>query len=79
VRALARDDERAGEAARLIRDMAGPGRAVDVRPVVCDVSSLAALRAFTGWFGQHEQRLDVLAEPAGIMPGQRTRPSTAWS
>ena len=32
VRALARHDERAGEAARLIRDRAGPDEAVDVRP-----------------------------------------------
>ena len=79
MRALARDDERAGEAARLIRDLAGAGQALDVRPVGCDLSSLAALHAFIGWFGRQEQRLDVLAEPAGIMPGQRTRPSTAWS
>jgi dehydrogenase/reductase SDR family protein 12 len=73
VRALARNDERAGEAARLIRDRAEPGQTVDVRPVACDLSSLAALRAFADRFGQHEERLDVLVNNAGVMPGERTR------
>jgi dehydrogenase/reductase SDR family protein 12 len=73
VRALARNDERAGQAVRLIRDRVGSVRTVDVRPVACDVSSLAALRAFAGWFGQHEERLDVLVNNAGVMPGERTR------
>ena len=73
VRALARNDERAGQAVRLIRDRVGYVRTVDVRPVACDVSSLAALRAFAGWFGQHEERLDVLVNNAGVMPGERTR------
>jgi NAD(P)-dependent dehydrogenase (short-subunit alcohol dehydrogenase family) len=71
--ALARDDERASHAVRLIRDRARSGRAADVRPVACDLSSLAALREFTSWFGRHEQRLDVLVNNAGVMPGQRTR------
>ena len=72
--ALARDDERAGQAARLIRSRAGAAaKALDVRPVACDLSSLAALHAFTGWFGRQEQRLDVLVNNAGVMPGQRTR------
>jgi dehydrogenase/reductase SDR family protein 12 len=72
--ALARDDERAGQAARLIRSRVGTAaRAFDVRPVACDLSSLAALHAFTGWFGRQEQRLDVLVNNAGVMPGQRTR------
>jgi dehydrogenase/reductase SDR family member 12 len=44
-----------------------------VRPVGCDVSSLAVLRAFAGWFGQHEERLDVLVDNAGVMPGERIR------
>lgn len=73
VRALARNDERAAQAVRLIRSRAGTGQSVDVRPVTCDVSSLAALQAFTDWFGQREQRLDVLVNNAGVMPGQRTR------
>jgi dehydrogenase/reductase SDR family member 12 len=72
--ALARDDGRAGQAARLIRSRAGAAvRAFDVRPVACDLSSLAALRSLTGWFGRQEQRLDVLVNNAGVMPGQRTR------
>lgn len=44
-----------------------------MRPVACDLSSLAALHAFTGWFGRREQRLDVLVYNAGVMPGQRSR------
>jgi NAD(P)-dependent dehydrogenase (short-subunit alcohol dehydrogenase family) len=44
-----------------------------VRPAGCDLSSLAALHAFTGWFGRQEQRRDVLVNNAGVMPGQRTR------
>jgi NAD(P)-dependent dehydrogenase (short-subunit alcohol dehydrogenase family) len=64
----------AGQAARLIRSRAGAAApALDVRPVGCDLSSLAALHAFTGWFGRQEQRLDVLVNNAGVMPGQRTR------
>src|SRR6201990_370177 len=73
VRALARNDERAVQQVRLIRDSVGSVRTVDVRPVACDVSSLAALRAFAGWFGQHEERLDVLVNNASVMPGERTR------
>lgn len=42
-------------------------------PAACVLSSLAALHAFTGWFGRQEQRLDVLVNNAGVMPGQRTR------
>jgi NAD(P)-dependent dehydrogenase (short-subunit alcohol dehydrogenase family) len=71
--ALARDDERASHAVRLIRARARSGRVADVRPAACDLSSLAALREFTSWFGRHEQRLDVLVNNAGVMPGQRTR------
>jgi dehydrogenase/reductase SDR family protein 12 len=73
--ALARNDERAGQAARLIRSRAAAAaaEALDVRPVACDLISLAALHAFTGWFSRQEQRLDVLVNNAGVMPGQRTR------
>ena len=44
-----------------------------MRPAGCDLSSLAALHAFTGCLGRREQRLDVLVNNAGVMPGQRTR------
>jgi dehydrogenase/reductase SDR family member 12 len=38
--ALARDDERVGQAARLIRSRAGaPAQALDVRPVGCDLAA----------------------------------------
>jgi NAD(P)-dependent dehydrogenase (short-subunit alcohol dehydrogenase family) len=40
-----------------------------VRPVGCDLGSLAALDAFTGWFGRQEQRLDVLVNNAGVVHG----------
>jgi NAD(P)-dependent dehydrogenase (short-subunit alcohol dehydrogenase family) len=45
--ALARNDERAGQTARLTRARTRSGRVADVRPVTCHLSSLAALLAFT--------------------------------
>ena len=79
VLALARNQERADQAARLIRSKAEAGRGAgtgplgDVRGVACDLSSLAEIYAFTDWLSQHEQRLDVLVNNAGVMPGERTR------
>jgi dehydrogenase/reductase SDR family member 12 len=79
VLALARNQERADQAARLIRSKAEAGRGAgtgplgDVRGVACDLSSLAEVYAFTDWLSQHEQRLDVLVNNAGVMPGERTR------
>jgi NAD(P)-dependent dehydrogenase (short-subunit alcohol dehydrogenase family) len=72
VRALARNEDRAAQAAGLARQQAGISDA-DVRPVACDVSSLTALRAFTEQFSAQEQRLDVLVNNAGVMPDERTR------
>lgn len=72
VRALGRDEGRATLAAEAAREKAAAADA-DVRPVVCDVSSLAALRSFVEEFRKHEQRLDVLVNNAGIMPDQRSR------
>jgi dehydrogenase/reductase SDR family member 12 len=72
VRALARDEGRAGQAAQAARDKAG-GAGADVRPVACDVSSRTGLRAFAEQFCAQEQRLDVLVNNAGVMPGERTR------
>ena len=70
VRALGRNEQRAQEAADQVRE-AVPG--ADVRPVACDVSSLAAIRAFAEDFIQTEPRLDVLVNNAGVMPGERAR------
>ncbi|MBW0101325.1 SDR family NAD(P)-dependent oxidoreductase [Pseudonocardia sp. KRD291] len=69
VRALGRDDGRATEAADAARAAAGGG---DVRPVACDVSSVAALRAIVGRVHEQEERLDVLVNNAGVMPDERT-------
>jgi dehydrogenase/reductase SDR family protein 12 len=63
---LGRTPERAQEAA----DAVGTG---DVRPVHCDVSSLVDLERFTAAFLAEEDRLDVLVNNAGVMPGERTR------
>ncbi len=70
VRALGRDPERARAAADQVV-AAVPG--ADVRPTACDVSSLAALRAFAERFTQEESRLDVLVNNAGVMPPERIR------
>ncbi|MBP0459461.1 SDR family NAD(P)-dependent oxidoreductase [Streptomyces montanisoli] len=69
VRALARGAERADEASRLV--MARLGGKGEVRPVVCDVSDLASLRAFGERFREQEERLDVLVNNAGVMPDTR--------
>jgi dehydrogenase/reductase SDR family member 12 len=70
VRALGRDQDRAANAAEQVR-RAVPG--ADVRPVACDVSSLDALRSFAERFAAADQRLDVLVNNAGVMPGERSR------
>ncbi|HET6551215.1 MAG TPA: SDR family NAD(P)-dependent oxidoreductase [Solirubrobacter sp.] len=70
VRALGRNEARAGEAAAQIRAQV-PG--ADVRPVGCDLSSLADLRAFVARFTASEPRLDVLVNNAGVMPDERER------
>ncbi len=72
VRVLARDEQRAAEAVAATRSRAGAASA-DVRPVACDISSLAALRVFIERFGAQEERLDVLVNNAGVMPDERTR------
>jgi dehydrogenase/reductase SDR family member 12 len=70
VRAHARSADRADEAvAEILRQSPGS----DVRPVDCDISSLAAIRAFVGDFVAAEDRLDVLVNNAGVMPPERTR------
>ncbi|MFF7250276.1 SDR family NAD(P)-dependent oxidoreductase [Embleya sp. NPDC008237] len=76
VRVLGRNQERADDAARRVREHVGPavgGAAeADLRPVACDISSLAQLRSFTEQFLRDEARLDVLVNNAGVMPDQRT-------
>lgn len=71
VRVLGRSTERAEEAARLARERARGADPAALTPVVCDVSSLAALRSFTARFLEQEDRLDVLVNNAGIMPDAR--------
>ena len=70
VRPVARDPERAHDAARQIAE-AVPG--ADVRPLACDVSSTRALRALAERVCDEESRLDVLVNNAGTMPDERRR------
>ncbi len=70
VHAHARDDARAAEAVRAIR---GRCPNADVRPAVCDLGSLAALKSFASEFAAREPRLDGLVNNAGVMPSERTR------
>lgn len=70
VRAVARNEHRAREAAEQIR------RAVpdaEVRPLACDMSDLRALRVLADRLLASEERLDVLVHNAGVMPKQRAR------
>ncbi|HEY3527979.1 MAG TPA: SDR family NAD(P)-dependent oxidoreductase [Nocardioides sp.] len=72
VRVLGRDDDRAAEAERFTRRRLGnAGRAADVRPVARDVSDRHVLRVFLEEFVDHERRLDVLVNNAGVMPDER--------
>ncbi len=70
VRAVARNDGRAQEAAEQII-AAVPG--ADVRALGCDVSSLAELCEFAQRLRRAETRLDVLVNNAGVMPDERAR------
>ncbi|MGW6535459.1 SDR family NAD(P)-dependent oxidoreductase [Streptomyces sp. NPDC055051] len=70
VHALARNRERAEDAARLIRHRV-PSAADRVHPGVCDVSSLASLRGFARGFRERHAALHVLVNNAGVMPDTR--------
>ena len=70
VRAVARDERRADDAVRLIREAAP---AADVRGLHCDVASLRALRSLAERLYAEEEHLDVLVNNAGTMPDQRER------
>ena len=65
---VARSEERAEDAKSAIL-AAVPG--AEVRPLACDVSSLAELRAFAERLERSEPRLDVLVNNAGSMPDER--------
>ncbi len=67
---LARDEQRAAQARAQVLS-AEPGS--DVRAVACDLSSLAAIKAFTQSFAAEQPRLHVLVNNAGVMPGERRR------
>ncbi len=70
VRPVVRSPERARETADAIRR---DHPAAEVRPLVCDVSSLEALRELVRVLSAEEQRLDVLVNNAGTMPDRRRR------
>lgn len=70
VLAVTRDPQRGRDAVRQIRATA-PG--ADVRPLECDVSSLASLHSLTERINDEQPRLDVLVNNAGTMPRQRKR------
>lgn len=70
VRALGRNRERAADAVAAIGTSV-PG--ADVRPVACDLSSLAEIKSFAESFLADERRLDVLVNNAGVMPDERER------
>ena len=61
VLAVARNEQRARDAEKALSG--------DVRGVACDVSSVAALRELAA----NVERLDVLVNNAGVMPGERSR------
>jgi dehydrogenase/reductase SDR family member 12 len=70
VKPVARTPARAQEAAAQI-SRAVPG--ADLEPLACDVSSLSELRRFAGRFTAQHDRLDVLVNNAGVMPGERSQ------
>jgi dehydrogenase/reductase SDR family member 12 len=70
VRAVARDEQRAEDAVRQVRETAPTA---DVQGIACDVSSLQALRRLAEGLSADEARLDVLVNNAGTMPDRRER------
>lgn len=70
VRAVARDERRAGDAVKQILEACPTA---DVRGLGCDVASLQALRSLTERLNAEEGQLDVLVNNAGTMPDQRER------
>jgi dehydrogenase/reductase SDR family member 12 len=72
---VGRDDRRAEEARAQVTE-AVPG--ADVRAVACDISSLAAIRQLSELMHADLERLDVLVNNAGVMPGERTRSADGY-
>jgi NAD(P)-dependent dehydrogenase (short-subunit alcohol dehydrogenase family) len=70
VRAVARDERRAEDAVRQIREVLPTA---DVRGLGYDVASLPALRSLAERANAEEEQLDVLVNNAGTMPNQRER------
>jgi dehydrogenase/reductase SDR family member 12 len=70
VRAVARDERRAEDAVRQIREAAPTA---DVRGLGCDVASLRSLRSLAERLNTEDEQLDVLVNNAGTMPDQRER------
>ncbi len=63
-----RDAAKAAEALRDIESRGGPGKGVAME---LDLASLQSIRSFAREFRQAFQRLDVLVNNAGVMPGKR--------
>jgi dehydrogenase/reductase SDR family member 12 len=70
VRVVARNAERADQAAEQIRSAVPDA---EVHAVACDLSDLRALRSLADQLLAGEERLDVLVHNAGVMPDRRTR------
>lgn len=70
VRAVARDERRADDAVRQIREAVPMA---EVRGLGCDLASVGALRSLAARLVAEEDQLDVLVNNAGTMPAQRER------
>jgi NAD(P)-dependent dehydrogenase (short-subunit alcohol dehydrogenase family) len=70
VRAVARNERRAREAAEQIRHAVPDA---DVRSLACDLSDLRSVRALADRLLASEEQLDVLVHNAGVMADHRTR------
>ncbi|HSO98756.1 MAG TPA: SDR family NAD(P)-dependent oxidoreductase [Solirubrobacteraceae bacterium] len=72
---VGRDERRAQEASEQVT-AAVPG--ADVRPIACDISRLSAIRELADQLHADLDRLDVLVNNAGVMPGERTRSADGY-
>jgi NAD(P)-dependent dehydrogenase (short-subunit alcohol dehydrogenase family) len=72
---VGRNERRAQEAADQVT-AAVPG--ADVRAIACDISRLPAIRRLAERLHAELDRLDVLVNNAGVMPGERTRSADGY-